>query len=94
MRTTDDIIKDLQARAAAGEDVRQLVISHETIARLRAELTTFDPAADPERARGLTLQIGTHLGLVDEDVDDRIAVRPDKDSVEQVDELDKAKRPK
>jgi hypothetical protein len=94
VRTTDDIIHDLQVRAAAGEDVRQQVISHETIARLRTELTTFDHSADPDRANGLQMQINTHLGLVDEDVDDRIAERPDKDSVDEVEDLEKAKRPR
>lgn len=68
MRTTDDILKDLRARAAAGEDVRQQIISHETVARLRPELAGVEPGSDPERERGLAQQIRLHLGLVDEDV--------------------------
>lgn len=94
MRTTDDIIKDLQARAVTGEDVRQQIISHEAIARLRTELTTFEHTEQPDRAEGLKRQISTHLGLVDEDVDERVADRPDKDSVDEVDDLEKAKRPR
>lgn len=94
MRTTDEIITELRARQAAGEDVRQQIISHETLARLRAELTTFDHAEFPDRAAGLQGQINVHLGLIDEDVDDRIVERPDKDSVAEVEDLDKAKRPR
>ena len=94
MRTTDDIIKDLRERQAAGEDVRQQIISHETLARLRAELTTFDHREFPDRAAGLRSQIHVHLGHVDEDVDERVAERPDKDSVDEVDDIEKAKRPR
>lgn len=65
MRTTEEILDDLHRRAAAGEDVRQQVISHETIARLRAELAGVDKA-DTERAAGLRAHIGVHERLVDE----------------------------
>ena len=93
MRTTDSIIADLQKRAATGEDVRQQIIAHEALARLRAELAGLGNA-DPERAAGLRSQISLYLGLVDEDVDERIVERPDKDSVDQVDDLDPVKRPR
>jgi hypothetical protein len=66
MRDTDEILADLRRRAEAGEDVRQQIISHETIARLRAELAGVDTKADPERAAGLRNQIGVHERLVDE----------------------------
>lgn len=66
MRTTDDILEGLRERAAGGEDVRQQIISHEAIVRLRAELAGVDVKADPDRAAGLAGQIGVHLRLVDE----------------------------
>ena len=94
MRTTDDILTDLRKRWADGEDVRQQIISHEALARFRAELTTFDHTSDPLRAAGLKQQIRMHLNMVDEDVDERIVERPDKDSVDEVDDLEKAKRPR
>lgn len=70
MRTTENIIKDLRARATAGEDVRQQVIAHDTIARLREELASFDHREQPERAAGLKQHVGLYLRMVDEDVDD------------------------
>lgn len=94
MRTTDDILKDLRKRETAGEDVRQEIISHEALARLRTELTTFDHASDWPRVRGIESQINVHKGLISEDVDERVAVRPDKDSVAEVPELEPAKRPR
>lgn len=93
MRTTDDIITDLRKRAEQGEDVRQQVIAHEEIARLRARLVELGDR-DPELKAGLQTQIQGWLRLVDEDVDDRIVERPDKDSVVEVEELDPVKRPR
>jgi hypothetical protein len=92
MRTTDDIIKDLRGREAAGEDLRQEIIAHEQLARLRAELVLHGD--DPQRAATLRTQITSWLRMVSEDVDDRIAERPDKDSVDVVDDLDPVKRPR
>ncbi|NMO52027.1 hypothetical protein HH310_12570 [Actinoplanes sp. TBRC 11911] len=66
MRSTETILKDLRKRAAAGEDVRQQIISQETIARLVAELATVD-TDDVDRARGLIGQIGVHMRLVEEE---------------------------
>jgi hypothetical protein len=66
VRTTADILRDLRERQAAGHDVRQEIISHEAIARLRAELAGFDHRQQPDRANGLHNQIGVHLRLVTE----------------------------
>lgn len=76
MRTTDEILADLRKRAGAGEDVRQQVISHETIARLRAELAGVDPAG--RRAADLRAQMGVHERLVDEQPAEPVPAAPAK----------------
>lgn len=80
MRTTDDILADLRKRADGGEDVRQLVIAHETLARLRAERAEAVKAKHSEKLPGLDQQIRYWLTMVSEDVDDRAAGDPAKDS--------------
>lgn len=80
MRTTDDIIKDLQKRADAGEDVRQQLNSHGALARLRTDLAAAVKTGDPQLVAALDSQIAVHRGLVDEDVDERIVKQPSKDS--------------
>ncbi|SNY29038.1 hypothetical protein [Paractinoplanes atraurantiacus] len=84
MRTTDDILADLRKRAEGGEDVRQLVIAHESLARLRAERAEAVKAKLDEKLPGLDAQIRHWLGFVDEDVDDRAAGEPGKDSTKLV----------
>ena len=83
MRTTDDILTALNKRAAAGEDVRQQIVSHETLARLRAELAAAD-RSDVQLIQALESQIHVHSNLVDEDVDPRIVEQPKKDSAKLV----------
>lgn len=78
MRSTEEILDDLHKRAQAGEDVRQQVISHETIARLRAELAGVDAKADPGRVAGLRNQIGVHERLVDEQAAEPGPAKPPK----------------
>ena len=93
MRTTDSIIEDLRKRSAAtGEDVRQQIIAHEQLARLRAELLKHDATSDTGRT--LRAQISMYAAMVDEDVDERIVERPDKDSVAEVDGVEPVKRPR
>jgi hypothetical protein len=87
VRTTDSIIADLNKRAEQGENVTQQVIAHETLARLRAERAEAVKRKDSQRVRDLDTQIVQWLGMVDEDVDDRIAEQPKKDSVKTVDGL-------
>lgn len=86
MRTTDDILADLKKRAEGGEDVRQLVIAHETLARLRAERAEAVKAKHDEKLPGLDAQIKHWLTMVDEDVDDRVAGEPSKNSTKLVEE--------
>lgn len=86
MRTTDDILADLHKRADGGEDVRQLVIAHETLARMRAERSEAIKADDKARTRDLDTHIRYWLTMVAEDVDDRVAEAPRKDSVQLVGE--------
>lgn len=93
MRTTDSIIADLRKRSAAtGADYRQQIIAHEQLARLRADLLLN--ADNPDAAAGLRAQISQYLAMVDEDVDERIVERPDRDSVDEVDGVDPVKRPR
>lgn len=84
MRTTDDIIKDLNKRAEAGEDVRQQILSHGALARLRVDRAAAVKADDHQLVAALDSQIRTHRGLVEEDVDERIAEHPAKDSAKLV----------
>lgn len=62
-RTTESLIAALRER---GGDVRQQVIAHETLARLRAERAT---AMDTARAAQLDVDIRFWRGFVDEDID-------------------------
>jgi hypothetical protein len=80
MRTTDDILKELEQRAVAGVDVRQQISSHKALARLRADLAEAEKGDDPMLVAALVSQIHVHRGLVDEDVDERIVEQPKKDS--------------
>jgi hypothetical protein len=80
VRTTDDIIRDLQKRADNGEVLRQQILSHGALARLRTDRAAAVKAGDHDLLRALDSQIRTHRGLVDEDVDERIAEQPKKDS--------------
>lgn len=84
MRTTDDILADLKKREADGEDVRQQIIAHETLARLRAERAEAVKAKHDEKLPGLDQQIRYWLTMVSEDVDDRAAGEPNKDSTKLV----------
>lgn len=63
-RTTESLIAGLRER---GGDVRQQIIAHETLARLRAERAA---ASDPVRVAQLDVDIRFWLGFVDEDVTD------------------------
>lgn len=80
MRTTDAILTDLHQRADGGEDVRQQIIAHQTLARLRGERADAEKAAETGRVHDLDAQIRYWLTLVDEDVDERVAATPAKDS--------------
>lgn len=62
-RTTEGLIAALRQR---GGDVRQQIIAHETLARLRAERAAV---ADPVRVAQLDADIRFWRGFVDEDVD-------------------------
>jgi hypothetical protein len=62
-RTTENLIAALRER---GGDVRQQIIAHETLARIRAERNT---AKDPKRVAELDGDIRFWLSHVDEDVD-------------------------
>jgi hypothetical protein len=62
-RTTQSLIAGLRER---GGDVRQQIIAHETLARLRAERTA---AMDTARVAQLDADIRFWLGFVDEDID-------------------------
>lgn len=84
MRTTDDILADLHKRADAGDDVRQLVIAHESLARLRAERAEAIKAKHDDKLPGLDSQIRQWLAMVDEDVDTRVAGEPGKNSTKLV----------
>lgn len=84
MRTTDDILKDLEKRAKAGQDVRQQVNSHKALAALRHDLAEAEKGDDAQLVQALRSQIHVHVGLVDEDVDDRIVQQPGKDSTKLV----------
>ncbi len=84
MRTTDDIIKDLNKRAETGEDVRQQILSHGALARLRTDRAAAVKADDHQLVAALDSQSRTHRGLVEEDVDERIAEQPRKDSAKLV----------
>lgn len=66
MRTIDDIISDLEARAAAGQDVRQQLVSYRAIREFSGKLAAAEQAGDGDRIRGLRQQIGMHLRMVDE----------------------------
>lgn len=84
MRTTDDILKDLETRAANGEDVRQQVNSHRALVRLRDDLGRAEKGSDPQLIQAIRSQIRVHLGHVEEDVDSRIVEQPSKDSTKRV----------
>lgn len=84
MRTTDDILKDLAKRGDAGEDVTQQVNSHRALALLRADRAEAVQRGDHALVTALDSQIGVHRGLVDTDVDERVAEQPKKDSVRLV----------
>lgn len=66
MRTIDDIISDFEARAAAGQDVRQQLVSYRAIREFSGKLAAAERDGDGERIRGLRQQIGMHLRMVDE----------------------------
>jgi hypothetical protein len=70
-RTTESLIAGLRER---GGDVRQQVIAHETLARLRAERGAVQ---DPKRIAELDVDIRFWLGFVDEDVDQAVPVATD-----------------
>jgi hypothetical protein len=84
MRTTDDILKDLDKRAANGEDVRQQVTSHRALVQLRADLVEAEKGDDVQLVQALRSQIHVHVGHIDEDVDHRIVDQPKKDSTKLV----------
>jgi hypothetical protein len=86
LRTTDDILADLQKRADDGEDVRQQVIATQTLARLRAERADAIKAKDNATVRLLDEKIRYWLTAVVEDVDERVASQPGKDSTKLVEE--------
>lgn len=69
-RTTESLIAGLRER---GGDVRQQIIAHETLARIRAERAA---AQDPARVAQLDVDIRFWLGHVDEDVDQPAAAEP------------------
>lgn len=71
-RTIEEIVDGLATRYAAGEDVRQQVIAHQALARLRTELARVGPD-EVDRAAGLRQQIGMYRRMVDEDVVDEPA---------------------
>jgi hypothetical protein len=80
VRTTDSLIADLQKRADAGEDVRQQILSHGALARLRADRETAVKAGDQRLVNDIDLQIKYQLSFVEQDVDERIVEQPKKDS--------------
>jgi hypothetical protein len=86
MRTTDDILADLQKRADDGEDVRQFVTATQTLARLRAERADAVKAKDNATVRLLDEKIRFWLTLAPKDVDERVAAAPGKDSTKLVEE--------
>lgn len=63
-RTTESLIAGLRER---GGDVRQQIIAHETLARLRAERAE---ATSSKRVAELDADIRFWLGFVDEDITD------------------------
>ena len=94
MRTTDSIITDLQKsrdeRLAAGEpvDVRaveQEIIAHQELARLRERRAAAVKAKEHVLVNDLDAQIQHWLRFVSEDVDDKVAGDPKKDSRKLVD---------
>lgn len=96
MRTTDDLInalvKSRDDRLAAGEhvDVRaveQEIIAHQELARLRERRAAAIRAKEHQLANELVAQIHHWLRFVTEDVDERVADKPEKDSTKLVDPL-------
>jgi hypothetical protein len=84
MRTTDVILAELHKLAEDGEDVRQRVIAHETLSRLRAERGDAVKRKDAGRIRDLDVQIRQWLTMVNTDVDERVVADPAKDSAKLV----------
>jgi hypothetical protein len=62
-RTTESLIAGLRERAG---DVRQQIIAHETLARIRAELAA---ATASKRIAELEVDVRFWLDFVDEDID-------------------------
>jgi hypothetical protein len=94
VRTTDDLInaltKSRDDRLAAGElvDVRavqQEITAHQELARLRERRAAAVKAKDFQVANDLAAQIEHWLRFVTEDVDDRAAEDPKKNTTKLVD---------
>jgi len=69
-RTTENLIAALRER---GGDVRQQIIAHETLARLRTERAT---AKDPARVAQIDVDIRFWRDKVDEDIDQPAPAAP------------------
>lgn len=66
VRTTDVIVRELEVRAAAGEDVRQQILSTLALSALRAERAAAVARKDTAAADAVMGQILLHTSLVDE----------------------------